>query len=355
VVSGNVASFVRKIRTIIGGTLVQFKFGDMMRIAFSDGRTFDFSAFQGTIEEDLSRRDFTMNAIAWSPGRGMIDLYRGADDIGKSRVRAISKGNLIDDPLRMLRAYRFAAELNGSIDSETRRMIKILRNRIKDTASERITLEFFHLLNSVNSGKYLKTALSDGLLSKIFLFPFRELELTIREISKLERMILHVFPETFKVLLNKIFSQNLTFKGLLCLEILTRNHFPLPDSIHSLTISGKILKRIVLAAQGIKSVDNIRTPGELFEFFFRSGEAMPDILIIKKRLDLLGEYMRFKKILKGGFLTSEEIIDIAGIESGPAIGNIILLMKKAQFERRVRTKVQAIKLLKNIILLNKYG
>src|SRR4030042_765429 len=107
-------------------------------------------------------RDFTINAIAWSPDSGIIDPYKGIEDIKRRRISSLSEKNFKADPLRMLRAYRFAAELNGSIEDKTRRSIKTLYNKIKKVSPERITFELFNLLNSENPTRYLNMALNDS-------------------------------------------------------------------------------------------------------------------------------------------------------------------------------------------------
>ena len=352
VVSGNLGPFVSEIRDIIGGTIVKFKTEDMIRIALKDGLTFDFSSPIGTFEEDISRRDFAINAIAWSPEMGIVDIYNGIEDLKRKKLRSISENNLISDPLRMLRAYRFAAELNISIEKGTREAIKVLHNNIKEITSERITLELFNLLNSKNPSKYLKMALADGLLTNILLIPYRILERNIKEISMLEKALSNRLLAKIKVLLNKIYSQNLTYKGLLCMELLTQNCLSNIIVNPYITISNDIKKRLKLTQKGIKELREMKgkLKDKLFFIFHRSKEAAMDILIISERLDLLTDYMRFKKIWKKGFLSSEDIIHITGIKTGPKLGRIILELKKGQFEGRVRSKVQAVKFIKNLMV-----
>ncbi len=351
IVSGNVFTFVAEIRKVFRGTVVKFKKGDMIRIALKNGLTFDFSRPQGTLEEDLARRDFTINAIAWSPEKGIIDPYNGLKDIEQKKIRSISKENLISDPLRMLRAYRFAAELNGSIENRTRKAIKMLHNNIKGVSPERITLELFNLLNSNHSEKYLKMALSDGLLIGILLIPYKMLERNIKSISMLEKASIDKIPAKIKVQLNKIFSQNLTYKALLSLELLLQNVSFTHTKVPNIKVSNTIKKRIELVHKGIKEFKKTRhgLRDRLFDIFMNSKEATTDILVIKDRLDLLKDYKRFKRILGKGFLSTEEIISISNIETGPRLGRIIEEFKKAQFEDRVKSKGAAIKFIETFV------
>ncbi len=350
VVSGDTRSFVNEIKKIVGGTLVKFKKGNMTRIAFKDGLTFDFSKLIGTLKEDLLKRDFTINAIAWSPEKGVIDLCNGVEDLKRKRIRSLSSENLISDPLRMLRAYRFAAEINGSIEKGTRNSIKTLNNHIKKVSSERITLELFNLLNSDYSAKYLKMALSDGLLTSILLIPYKTLELNIKEISILEKATINELPFKIKVQLNKIFSQNLTYKGLLCLELLLRTDFDTNKSILNLKVSTIIKKRLELTYKGIKEFRerNNKLKDSLFNIFMKSKEPSLDILIITRRLDLLKDYERFKRTWKKSLISSKDIISISDIKKGPGLGKIIIELKKAQFEGRVNSKRVAIKFVREM-------
>jgi tRNA nucleotidyltransferase/poly(A) polymerase len=369
IVSGDIKSFVNEIRKIVGGTIVKFKKGDMIRIAFKDGLTFDFSKLIGTLKEDLTKRDFTINAIAWSPEKGIIDHYNGLKDIEQKKIRSISKENLISDPLRMLRAYRFAAELNGSIERNTRKAIKMLHNNIKGVSPERITLELFNLLNSKHSARYLKMALSDGLLTDILSIPYRNLERNIKEISKVEQTTINKIPSKIQALLKRIFSQNLTYKGLFCLELLMQIiplHPPLipplvrgelkggergrGDYQEKIKISSAINKRLELSHKGIKELKRkgVDLKNRLFDIFLISKDAVIDILIIKGRLDLIKDYQRFKRIWRKGLLSSEDIINITDVKPGLKLGKIIIQLKRAQFEGRVRSKRAAIKFVEKL-------
>jgi tRNA nucleotidyltransferase (CCA-adding enzyme) len=351
IVDGDLRAFVNKIRDIFGGTIIEFKREGFIRLGFREGLTFDFSEPQGSIKEDLSKRDFTINAIAWSPQTGIIDMHNGAADISGKKIRCISKDNLIEDPLRILRAYRFASQFNGSIDTTTHNYIKTLQNNIIKVSPERITLEFSHLLNSEKASKYLIIAFLDGVLSSILPIQSSQLEHNIRDISKLEKVTLKVLPLRIKVILNRIFSQNLTYKGLLCLDLLLKKKKDvLKINIKHLRLSKIVQKRIILAQQGmflITKINNLQ--GELFDLFMFCKEAIIDVLILTGRLDLLDDYRRFKMVWSAGLINPREVIDISGIETGPEIGRVIYEIKKAQFEKRIRTKKQAKKYLNALI------
>jgi len=339
---GESRTFVEGIQKITGGTIVAFKKEDMFRIALKGGGTLDFSRPQGSILEDLSGRDFTVNAIAWSPQSGVLDLFKGFDDINNRIVRCISRKNFIADPLRMLRTYRIAAELDASIEERTRLIIKRLQNSIKKVPHERITLEFFKLLNSNRSAKYLKMALHDGILSNILSINYRQLERSIRAISHIEKAYINMLPRSIKVLLNRSISQDITYKGLLCLEMMLKDSSANDWPRHGLNLSNFVRKRLQSAGKGINKLKKIGYRKEtLFDAFMNAGESSIDSLIILNKLDILRDYYRFRRVWKKGFLSSREISDIAGIKDGPKLGSIILMIKKAQFTGKLKTRRQA--------------
>ena len=136
----------------------------MIRIVLRDGMTLDFTELRGKLEDNLRERDFTMNALAWSPNTGISDPTHGIKDIERKVINAISMDNFRNDPLRLLRVYRFVSELGWKADSKTRRMASQLTSNIKKSAPERITQEFLKLLDSKNYQDALKMALDDRLL-----------------------------------------------------------------------------------------------------------------------------------------------------------------------------------------------
>jgi tRNA nucleotidyltransferase/poly(A) polymerase len=90
------------------------------RVALEEGRTVDFTPLPGTIEDDLSTRDFTINAIARPlAGGGPVDPFEGRRDLEERRLRALGRNVFGDDPLRLLRAVRLEDELDFRLDEET--------------------------------------------------------------------------------------------------------------------------------------------------------------------------------------------------------------------------------------------
>lgn len=117
---------------------------------YSDHRRPDSVSFSTRLEDDLCRRDFTINAMAYSPQRGLIDLYGGVADISAGVVRCVGDAvrRFDEDALRMLRAVRFAASLEFDIDPAT---LMALNERLGDiayVARERVFTELNKALNA---------------------------------------------------------------------------------------------------------------------------------------------------------------------------------------------------------------
>lgn len=139
------------------------------RVVFEQA-TVDFAQQEGaTLEIDLHRRDFTANAIAYNPHTNeLIDPLRGYDDLTKKWLRMVSPLNLKDDPLRLLRAYRQAAQLNFTLEPATRSHICHLAPLLGNVAAERARSEFDYLLRSDRGTAWIVRAWEDGLVSVWF-------------------------------------------------------------------------------------------------------------------------------------------------------------------------------------------
>jgi len=104
--------------------------------------------FVRSIEQDLARRDFTVNAMAWSPERGLCDPFGGKSDLERGILRAVGdpRERFREDALRMLRALRFAARCEFEVERETAAAMHELRELVRDVSAERVTSELIGLL-----------------------------------------------------------------------------------------------------------------------------------------------------------------------------------------------------------------
>ncbi|TQQ85716.1 CCA tRNA nucleotidyltransferase [Peptacetobacter hominis] len=123
---------------------------------YSDGRHPDSVEFSKNIEDDLKRRDFTINAMAYNYKRGLVDISGGIEDLNKGIIRCVGNPykRFEEDALRMMRAIRFSAQLGFEIETDTKDAIKKLSSSIECISKERINTEFVKLIMSDASQIY---------------------------------------------------------------------------------------------------------------------------------------------------------------------------------------------------------
>ena len=128
--------------------------------AYSDGRHPDAVCFVPDVREDLARRDFTINAMAYSAEEGLIDPFGGQDDLAAHLVRAVGEPErrFEEDALRILRLYRFAARFGFAIDPATGAAARALGPHLDCVSAERIQEELLKLLAAPRPGSYLEPA-----------------------------------------------------------------------------------------------------------------------------------------------------------------------------------------------------
>lgn len=114
--------------------------------------------FVDDLKEDLSRRDFTFNAMALDTSFQLIDHFGGREDLKREQIRTVGDPNLrfSEDPLRIMRACRFMSVYNMTIEAETKRAIKDQAYLLRRISTERIAIEFIKLLQGVQAGIALK-------------------------------------------------------------------------------------------------------------------------------------------------------------------------------------------------------
>ena len=137
--------------------------------AYSDGRHPDAVCFVPDVREDLARRDFTLNAMAYSAEEGLIDPFGGRDDLAAHLVRAVGEPErrFEEDALRILRLYRFAARFGFAIDPATGAAARALGPHLDCVSAERIQEELLKLLAAPRPGSYLEPAVLAVILPEL--------------------------------------------------------------------------------------------------------------------------------------------------------------------------------------------
>ena len=123
---------------------------------YEDGRHPASVAFTRSLSEDLRRRDFTINAMAYNEAEGLVDEFDGAGDLRRGVIRCVGEASqrFGEDALRILRAVRFSAQLGFTIEEETLRAVEALAPSLERISRERIQAELNKLLLSANPGYF---------------------------------------------------------------------------------------------------------------------------------------------------------------------------------------------------------
>jgi putative nucleotidyltransferase with HDIG domain len=167
VVPTGAISLARRLADALGaGFVVLDEVHQIARVVLDGGTTLDIAEQEGpSIEVDLGRRDFTCNAIAYDLQREvLIDPFNGKQDLDQRLVRMVQAKNLLEDPLRFLRAYRMAAKLDFAIESQTRQMLQASRGLLGQAAPERVRDELVYLLEIPAGTDWFLAAHQDGVL-----------------------------------------------------------------------------------------------------------------------------------------------------------------------------------------------
>lgn len=135
---------------------------------YEDGRHPNNVTFTTSLEEDLRRRDFTINAMAYNESRGLVDLYGGLADMEAGVIRCVgdARERFTEDALRMMRAIRFSAQLGYRIDEDTQAAITALAPNLQKISAERIRTELVKLVVSPHPD-YLRIAYETGITAQI--------------------------------------------------------------------------------------------------------------------------------------------------------------------------------------------
>lgn len=322
-------NFARKAKKAFDGHFVLLdEVHDIARVVLPDKKnTLDFAGCVGQdILKDLNNRDFTINAIACKIEKNkaeLIDPLNGIKDLEKKTIRAISEKNIIDDPLRVLRAYRHAAQLGFSIEPETLKLIEKHKSLITMVSIERVTQELIKLLESDFAGENLDLMEKSGFLDEIFpeLVIQRTvppnlhhhlglLEHSVESIKSLEQEIKN-FPDWAKEHIYREFSSGIKAISLLKLASLLhdigkpptwqideegRHRFIKHEEIGAEMVSD-VLKRLKFSKSTIKYIAKLikyhMYPSQLLNegvenlsekammrMFRRIGEDMPELILL---------------------------------------------------------------------------
>lgn len=230
---------------------------------YNDNRRPDSVTFVRNIKDDLSRRDFTINALAYNKKEGLMDYFNGLNDLQNKIIKCVGDPNkrFNEDALRMLRAIRFSCQLDFQIDYPTYNSIRKNYKLINNISSERIRDELCKILISNNPSKGLELLKDTGILQIILPEIYELIEYT----PNCNNHNRDVFKHTLKVIDNTENNLLLRLAALFhdvgklnTMTLLENGHCYFPGhSCESATMTKKILSRLSFDNLTIKRVCSI--------------------------------------------------------------------------------------------------
>lgn len=335
---------------------------------YSDKRHPDEVTFASTIEEDLSRRDFTMNALALRVAEGMagriIDPYDGGEDIKSGIIRTVGKAEdrFNEDALRMMRAVRLAADLNFEIETSTRQAVEKLAGNLEAIAQERIRDEFMKmvmcsgaargiiLLEELDLLRYVLPELREGIgvdqnlhhIYTVFEHSVRALDYAAKKNYSLEVRLAALFHDIGKPRTKGGEGHNATFYNHEMLS--ARMAVRAMDRLHFSKDVAEKVAHLVRWHMFYYNVGEV-SPAGVRRFLVRVGPENIDDLIKVREADRIGSgtpkavpyklrHMLFMiekvkhdplspKMLK---LNGDDLMKLLKIEPGPRVGQILTIL-----------------------------
>ena len=233
---------------------------------YTDHRHPDEVVFVSDVREDLSRRDFTVNAMAWSPETGVVDAFGGQQDLQRQLIRCVGEPEkrFDEDALRIMRALRFAAVYGFSIDPATDAAIHALAHTLVGVAAERIRMELVKLLCGEGAGDILRAypdvlrVIMPQLAQVDWLSTVAAVEKApATEILRLAMLLHQLSPEDAKAGLLSLKPDNFTRDQALLL--VTHNAYDFQPTRHSLltalSLFGEEVVRQLLIVRQAKGAD----------------------------------------------------------------------------------------------------
>lgn len=229
---------------------------------YSDSRHPESVEFTSNLIEDLKRRDFTINAMAYNEREGLVDAFDGIKDIENKIIRCVgvAEERFDEDALRILRAVRFSAQLGFDIDEKTKEAIKNLAPTLKNISAERIRVELEKLIISNHPDKLI-LAYNLG-ITKVVLPEFDDM-MECEQITPYH--LYNVGVHTIKVMENVNKDKLMRWSALLhdvgkpkvkIIDKKGRTHFQ-GHAIEGSTIAIKIMRRLKMDNKTIKSVGRL--------------------------------------------------------------------------------------------------
>lgn len=343
------------------------------RVVFESGTT-DFAQQMGkNLKEDLKRRDFRINAIAYNPRTGkFIDPLKGRQDLENRTISAISKANLEDDPLRLLRAYRQAAQLDFTIAPKTRSFLAQLAPNLAKISAERVRQELNYLLAEAKGDRWLHAAYEDGVLP---VWLGDATEENIKQVDEIDRVawLLGTIWQDFAERLHRLVGNSTSGLSLAKLaSLVSLDPERARSQLETLTYSRNEIRFVLTILQHHAPILSLaHRPMSLEDqyFFFQEvGEVFPALAVFGVAeaacRDILQENQATNAIapLVNAYLdpsnqaahpqplvTGNDLIRNLGLRPSPTIGKLLTQLQLARITGKIATPEEALQLAATLI------
>lgn len=343
------------------------------RVVF-DGATADFALQVGSsLREDLERRDFTVNAIAYSPHtQTLFDPLGGQKDLAKRVLRMVSVQNLMDDPLRLLRAYRQAAQLNFSVDPETRQHIHDLAPSLRGVAAERVRSELSYLLSHSAGTRWLRALWQDGLLQTSFPDASASGIAVIEAMDRSEAEVTARWPQ-LEALLHRPLSDHpkggegvrrTLFATAKLVGLLNADTSAAKQTLQTMKYSKAEINLVLTVLAGLSQLQKDLAQGTLHRSqqygLFRSvRDIFPAVVVVAiavgapwpSIVPLVEEYLNPDSPIAHPtpLVSGQQLMQALSLSSGPVVGQLLAALELAHAEGQIATPEDAIGLAHTLI------
>ncbi|MEA3345261.1 MAG: hypothetical protein U9Q78_03315 [Chloroflexota bacterium] len=387
-------SLARRLADHLGGYFVPLdRRRGIARVVCYEGEQvihLDLTRLQGQdLAQDLRRRDFTVNAIALQLGRKkphLIDPHRGREDVKRHLIRAVTPDAFADDPLRLLRAVRLAAELDFSIESQTEELLRRDSSLIELSAAERIRYELVKILRTPQAPRWTRFLVDTGLLAPILPQLEPHLDPAVEAFEGIHQLITALKEENLRGLILLVlgsFAEDLLkhlaqpTNGERCREDVLRMGALLsplpPDEVRMALLElrfsgyearcGRDITAHWLKLHQLQSPEIPRRA--IYHFFREAGDAGVEALLLalarededrrrgqlaKIATRLLEAYFHhYQEIIAPQLLLDgHAVMSELGLETGPKVGELLAALREAQAAGEVRTREEALAFLRRL-------
>lgn len=326
VVSCSPSHFVSMLRSELGGTIVTLREESITRLVLPGGDTLDVSIVEGDIVNDLKGRDFTINAIAWSPTDGFIDPGGGIDDICARTIRHMARANLEADPLRLLRAYRLMASAGFRIHAGTSKVIKELAHLSARPARERLTDEIIKTVMAVDNDRALRAAIKGHVLQEVAGLSTARLSANLRMMARLRARVGWV---------SRKWREASVGQGMSNYDALMLSALLMGSDMSNLALCRSFMARHSNTHKNLAQFQRLKSSEgrRVYDLIVADSNAFINLALMTGKQWAIGEQRRYQAIVRRPIVSASELMEMLSLKPGPDVGRILREVEALRFVR----------------------